>query len=312
MTATDLATAPGARDRPLSESALRLPAAALRTFIASYSGYRQAGVPPARHAGLPSPYLTVIFTLDEPLTIAAHPDPAQPGGDFVTLAGGLHTSPALVTHEGYQSGIQVALSPLGARALLGLPASELVSLDIEATEVCGALAAEIQQRIQAAAAWPDRFAVLDQALSARLHASQANGRHEVSADLAGLRRARPGRQPLVVRHLPRRAPAVRLTPPDSACPQRHRTGFSHPPHFGHVSVRQNGLKAARLWLIRVQSRLAGVMNNGPGLADAGGAGRVRFRQGLDGFVWKVYELIKPLAGTGTQRRPQSDSGGGRS
>jgi AraC-like DNA-binding protein len=175
MTATDLAPGRRASDQPLSESSLRLPAPALRSFIASYSGFRQAGVPPARHAGLPSPYMTVIFTLDEPLTIAAHPDPAQPGGDFVTLAGGLHTSPALVTHEGHQSGIQIALSPLGARALLGLPASELASLDVEATEVCGALATEIQQRIRAAATWPDRFAVLDEALSARQRASQADG-----------------------------------------------------------------------------------------------------------------------------------------
>src|SRR5260370_31961564 len=28
-----------------------------------------------------------------------------------------------------------------------------------------------------------------------------------------------------------------------------------------------------------------------------------FRQPLDDFVWKVYELTKPLAGTGTKRRP---------
>jgi AraC-like DNA-binding protein len=183
MTATDLAPGRRASDQPLSESAFRLPAPALRSLIASYSGFRQAGVPPARHAGLPSPYMTVIFTLDEPLTIATHPDPAQPGGDFVTLAGGLHTSPALVTHEGYQSGIQIALSPLGARALLGLPASELVSIDVEAAEVCGALAIEIQQRIHEAATWPDRFAVLDQALSARLRASQNAARHEVSAEV---------------------------------------------------------------------------------------------------------------------------------
>lgn len=183
MTATDLAPEPGARDEPMGESVPRLPAPELRPFIARYSGYRQAGLPPARHAGLPSPYMTVIFTLHEPLTISAHPDPAQPGGDFRTLAGGLHTSPALITHEGYQSGIQVAVSPLAARVLLGLPASELVSLDVEASEVFGALAAEIQQRIQAAATWPDRFAVLDEALSARLRAGQAEGRHDVSAEV---------------------------------------------------------------------------------------------------------------------------------
>ena len=66
--------APGA----VSEAARSRPTPALRPFIAYYSGYRQAGVGPARHRGLPSPYLTLIFTLDEPLTVAAHPDPGQP------------------------------------------------------------------------------------------------------------------------------------------------------------------------------------------------------------------------------------------
>ncbi len=183
MAAADLAPEPGAWSEPLSEMAVRAPAAPLRPFIASYSGYRQAGVPPARHAGLPSPYMTVIFTMDEPLTIAAHPDPAQPGDSYLTLAGGLHTAPALVIHDGYQSGIQVALSPLGARAFLGVPASELASLDVEASDVCGGFATEIQQRIQAAATWPERFAVLDGELTARLRSSMDDGRDGVSAEV---------------------------------------------------------------------------------------------------------------------------------
>jgi AraC-like DNA-binding protein len=183
MTATDLGRVPRQRLDPVSESAAGRPAPALLPFISGYSGYRQAGVPPAIHAGLPSPYLTVIFTLDEPLTIAAHPDPAQPGGDYLTLAGGLHTSPALITHEGYQSGIQLAVSPLAARPLLGLPASELVSIDVEGTEVYGGLATEIQQRIRSAATWPERFAVLDELMSAKLASARADGRHNVSAEV---------------------------------------------------------------------------------------------------------------------------------
>jgi hypothetical protein len=118
MAVTDAAREPDAlRNGPIIESVVVRPAEDLRHFIAHYSGYRQAGVAPATHAGLPSPYLTVIFTLDEPLTIAAHPDPAQPGGDYVTLAGGLHAAPALIRHNGRQSGIQLAVSPLGARVL---------------------------------------------------------------------------------------------------------------------------------------------------------------------------------------------------
>src|SRR5262249_55613913 len=107
------------------------PAEALRPFIAYYSGYRQAGIEPAPHRALPWPYLTLIFTLHEPLTVAEHPDPRQPAAQYVTLAGGLHSSPALVTHEGSQSGVQLGLSPLGARAILGVPAGELAVIDVD-------------------------------------------------------------------------------------------------------------------------------------------------------------------------------------
>ena len=131
------------------------PAEPLRPFVAHYTGYRQRGVPRARHRGLPSPFLTLIFTLDEPLVLLAHPDPRQRPGAYGTLLGGLHSAPALITHDGAQSGIQLALRPLGARALLSLPAGELADLDVPAE-------------------------------------------------------AGPGGQPLVVRHLPRRAPQ-RLT-----------------------------------------------------------------------------------------------------
>jgi len=173
----------GAADGPLVEAAATVPVAQLRPYIARYTGYRLSGVPPATHAGLPSPYLTLIFSLDDPLTVAAHPDPAQAGGDYQTLAGGLHTAPALVTHEGRQSGIQVALSPLGARALLGVPAGELAGIDVEASDVCGRLASEIQQRVQAAATWQRRFAVLDEVLSRTLRSYRQDGGTDISAEV---------------------------------------------------------------------------------------------------------------------------------
>jgi AraC-like DNA-binding protein len=145
-----------------------IPAEPLRRYVAAYTGYRQRGLPPARHRGLPSPYLTLIFTLDEPLTIEAHPDPGQPPGEFGTLLGGLHSAPALITHAGAQSGIQVALRPFGARALLGLPAGELAELDLPAEAVLGGVCAELRDRVRAAAGWPERFAVLDEILLRRV------------------------------------------------------------------------------------------------------------------------------------------------
>src|SRR5712691_12209148 len=162
----------------------RIPAGPLRPYVAWYTGYRQRGVPPARHRGLPSPYLTLIFTLDEPLTIEAHPDPGQPPGDFGTLLGGLHSAPALITHGGAQSGIQVALRPLGARALLGLPAGELADIDVPAEAVLGGVCAELRDRVRAAAGWPERFAILDEILLKLMGQGMTGAAREVAPEVS--------------------------------------------------------------------------------------------------------------------------------
>ena len=151
----------------VSESARYQPPPALRPLVAWYHGYRQTGGRPARHRGLPSPWLTVIITLDEPLTIQEHPDPRQAASAHQVLVGGLHTSPALVTHDGSQSGIQLGVTPLGARVLLGAPAGALATLDLEGDQVIGRFAADLQDRVRAAATWAGRFAILDALFAAR-------------------------------------------------------------------------------------------------------------------------------------------------
>jgi AraC-like DNA-binding protein len=147
------------------------PSPALRPYVGFYSGYRQRGLAPARHRGLPSPYLTMIVTIDEPLTVVAHPDPRQAAGRYDTLLGGLHLTPALIAHDGAQSGVQIAVSPLGCRALLGLPAGELAGVDVHGADVLGAVAAELQERVRAAPTWADRFAAVDAVLTRRVAAS---------------------------------------------------------------------------------------------------------------------------------------------
>jgi AraC-like DNA-binding protein len=154
--------------QPTSEIVQWRPAAPLRPFVSWYSGYRDADVAPRRHRGLPSPYLTVIITLDEPLVVAAHPDPRTPPAEYDTAVGGLHTTPVLITHDGRQSGIQLNLSPFGARALLGLPAGELTGAVLDAADVVGPFANQLRERVLGASGWAARFTVLDEVLSARL------------------------------------------------------------------------------------------------------------------------------------------------
>ncbi|MGW4638371.1 helix-turn-helix domain-containing protein [Sphaerisporangium sp. NPDC004334] len=143
------------------------PAPALRPLIGHYHGYRELDGTPGHHRGLPSPYLTLIVTLDEPLVVEAHPDPAQSPGRYETLVGGLHTTPALIANGVRQAGVQVALSPLGARALFGLPAGALRNLDVDAALVLGHAAHELHERLNAAPSWERRFAILDELLLRR-------------------------------------------------------------------------------------------------------------------------------------------------
>jgi AraC-like DNA-binding protein len=161
-----------ARIEPADEAVVGRPNGPLRQYVREHHGYRQRGVEPARHLGLPSPFLTVIFTLDEPLEIARHPDPRQHPDTYPALIGGLHSSPALVVHDGAQSGIQLQVSPLAARPLFGVPAGELSSLDVQAEDVLGPLAAEVHQQVRDAGNWPARFAVLDRVLGRALDADR--------------------------------------------------------------------------------------------------------------------------------------------
>ncbi|MGK5114937.1 helix-turn-helix domain-containing protein [Geodermatophilus sp. CPCC 205506] len=141
------------------------PPPALRGLVAAAVGYRQAGLPPGVHRGLPSPFLTVVLPIDAPLVVCAHADPRQPGGTFETVLGGLHTRPALIAHPGRQEGIQLALTPEGARALLGTPAAALASVDVGLDDVLGVrVTAELLDRVRDAAGWPARFATVEEFL----------------------------------------------------------------------------------------------------------------------------------------------------
>ncbi len=140
------------------------PHPALRPYVAAAVGYRHEGFLPGEHLGLPSPWLTFVVTLDDPLEVAAHADPAQAPGRYDALVGGLHTRPARLVHPGRQAGIQLSLTLAGARALLGRPAGALGSLDARLEDLLGAPGRELVDRVRAADGWPGRFAAAEHVL----------------------------------------------------------------------------------------------------------------------------------------------------
>ncbi|MEI5100167.1 helix-turn-helix domain-containing protein [Streptomyces sp. PmtG] len=139
-------------------------------LVVSAVGYRSRGQRPALHRGLPSPYLTLIFSLEGPVVTGATPGQAT-GPDAVRtdiVVGGLHQSPAYVVQAEHEAGIQLAVHPLAARALLGLPAAELAGqLVTDGTDVLGRVAADVRERLCEADGWDERFARLNAYLARR-------------------------------------------------------------------------------------------------------------------------------------------------
>jgi AraC-like DNA-binding protein len=152
-------------DEPLVEMVTGKPRARLTPLVAGYTGYRIERARPGVHRGLPSRHLTFIVTLAGTVDLATMPDPAQPPASFTALVGGLHATPALINYDGYQHGIQLHLTPLGARILLGLPAGELANTVVELGTLMGPVAGEIVDRLRSASMWTDRFCELDAMLT---------------------------------------------------------------------------------------------------------------------------------------------------
>lgn len=150
---------------PRSEWVLATPAPALRPFVDRYCGYRMTGFPAGLHRGLPARHMTLIAGIGTGIDVVAQTNPAQRPDRYGCVLGGLQASSALISHDGNQEGVAVELTPLGSRALLGVPASALWDQSLELTDVIGPAGAELWERLQHTTDWVDRFATCDAVLS---------------------------------------------------------------------------------------------------------------------------------------------------
>lgn len=142
----------------------RRPAPELAGYVDHYIGYRLAGFEPGLHRGLPSPNMTLIASIGPGIDVVEQVDPTQSPASYGCVVGGLHARPALISHGGYQEGVAVALTPLGCRAVIGVPSRALVSVSVELADVTGPTGRELWYRLQGATSWRERFAVCDEVL----------------------------------------------------------------------------------------------------------------------------------------------------
>ncbi len=140
--------------------------------VASALAYEASGLTPGAHRGLPSPYLTFIVSVDGPVRVSGTVvdgdgfDPRRAESYDVLLAG-LHPVATVVEQPRAQSGVQLALHPLAARALLGCRAAELQGAADDGVDVLGRAAAELHDRVATAADAQARLDVVERWVRAR-------------------------------------------------------------------------------------------------------------------------------------------------
>lgn len=148
-------------------------AAAVRTMV----GYRMAAMA-GEHRGLPSPYLTLVFSLSGPLPIHVPAGPGLRRGTFRMPLGGLHTRAVLLPRRlphaptAAQRGIQLAVHPLASRAVFGVPAAALTDEVLEVGDVVGPLAG-LAERLATDPTGPDAVNAVNGWLRARTEAAAA-------------------------------------------------------------------------------------------------------------------------------------------
>ncbi|WP_252274521.1 AraC family transcriptional regulator [Nocardioides sp. LMS-CY] len=157
----------------------------LAPYVASLTAYDVDLGGPGVHRGLPGTTLTFVLPVGEPLDVGWAGDAESRGRRWSTLSG-LHAHPAEIHHDGYQAGVQLALTTAGARALFGMPAAELVGALVELDEVDEVAALRHLPERLAAVRPAERTAIVEQALLREL--TDAAPRPEVGRALARLTR----------------------------------------------------------------------------------------------------------------------------
>ena len=143
----------------------------LTGLVGGYVDFSQSAAGPVETREVATAKIVLIVDLDDGWTIE--------GERYRSFAGGLYPRPVTVRHEGSAAGVQIALEPVAARGLLGIPAGELANRTVGLEALLGRRADEVAERLHGATGAAERFALLD----AELRRALAGARHACRPDV---------------------------------------------------------------------------------------------------------------------------------
>jgi AraC-like DNA-binding protein len=147
------------------------PATPSRVPGVSMAGFRGRGSSPASRRAIPHPAVTLALDFGGgPLVVNDAAGRQRQGA----LATGLGFGPdGLTVRDDSFEAVQVRLSPVVVRAVLGVPPVELEGAMVALDDLWGPQVSRIREQLHETASWEDRFAVVDAVLARRGHAGPA-------------------------------------------------------------------------------------------------------------------------------------------
>ena len=114
--------------------------------------------------------LPLVFSFGNPLTIESLADASGADRSYGSFLAGLSTGPAMTRFEDAQDCVQVYLTPIGVRRLLGVPGCEVARKVLAPGDVVPVLGDVLADRLHCATTWEERFDLVEHVLLQRLAA----------------------------------------------------------------------------------------------------------------------------------------------
>jgi AraC-like DNA-binding protein len=164
----------------------RTPPPWMRPFVLDMQGYWEEGGVPVIRKELPGGIVPLILVLGPGFSLHDYDSPGvRPlARSFVAALTDRH---ALVGSEGRAFCMQVNFTPLGARRFLGVELSMLAGGVHDLAAIIEAAADRLEEQLQYARDWPQRFTILEKLLAERL-AQHGAGHRLVQAAWAEIER----------------------------------------------------------------------------------------------------------------------------
>ena len=139
------------------ELATRGPAPHLRCAIRELQGYSERAPWPIVRREYPAPVVVAIIEFGPPIRIFDSGQDVTSATYDGGFSAGISDSFTVTEHAGYQAGIQMNLTPLGARLIFGLPMSELTGRVVALRDILGPDYDSLAEKLAEAPDWDTRF-----------------------------------------------------------------------------------------------------------------------------------------------------------